>query len=165
MPIYEFYCYDCHMIFNFLSRKTGVTRAPSCPRCEKPEIQRKPSRFAISRNLQEAGGDDLPDFDEARLMQAMESMAGDIGSLDEDDPRQAAALVRRLYEASGMERSPALDEAIRRMEAGEDPDRIEEEIGDALEEEDPFMQAGRKAFTRVRRELLPPTVDDTLYDL
>jgi hypothetical protein len=48
------------------------------------------------------------------------------------------------------------------MEAGEDPEAIEAEMGDLLEGEEPFMLEGKKA-TRVKRPA--PAHDDTLYDL
>lgn len=29
MPIYEFYCSDCHAIFNFLSRQMNISKRPT----------------------------------------------------------------------------------------------------------------------------------------
>jgi len=40
-----------------------------------------------------------------------------------------------MTELAGEPVTPAMEEMIRRLEAGEDPERIEEELGDALEEE------------------------------
>ena len=57
-------------------------------------------------------------------------------------------------------------EALRRMEAGEDPEKVEAELGDVLEA-DPFAGGGEDAAkprTRLRR-LLPPSVDPTLYEM
>ena len=51
---------------------------------------------------------------------------------------------------------------------GEDPDKIEEEMGDILEAEDPFTSGGKGKKGRLkgwRRKMLPPSRDDTLYDL
>ena len=31
MPVYEFYCPDCHMIFNFLSRRIDTRKRPPPP--------------------------------------------------------------------------------------------------------------------------------------
>jgi hypothetical protein len=48
------------------------------------------------------------------------------------------------------------------MEAGEDPEQIEAEMGDLLEnEEPPFLQGQRKSGRRKP----PPRKDDTLYEL
>ncbi len=169
MPVYEFYCPDCHVIFNFLSRRVNTSRRPDCPRCGRPELERRISIFAISKGRKEpeGGGDDLPDIDEERLERAMESLAAEADSIDEDDPRQVARLMRKLYDATGMDLGPGMEEAIRRMEAGEDPDKIEEEMGDVLEEEDPLSGGGGSGprWKALKRRLLPPEVDDTLYEL
>ena len=65
-----------------------------------------------------------------------------------------------------MEIGGGMEEAIRRMEAGEDPEQIEAELGDVLEGEDPFggleMKQGLKGF---RQKYVRPTVDSTLYEL
>ncbi len=76
--------------------------------------------------------------DEERMMQAFASMAGEMEHLDDSDPKQAAQLMRRLFDASGLKVSGSMAEAIRRMEAGEDPDQIDAELGDLLEQEDPL---------------------------
>ena len=53
-------------------------------------------------------------------------------------------------------------EALHRLERGEDPDRIEEEMGDLLEGEEPFLIGGKgKRGSRKQK----PRVDETLYDL
>jgi hypothetical protein len=65
----------------------------------------------------------------------MARFASQLEGMDESDPRQMAAAVRRMTELAGEPITPAMEEMIRRLEAGEDPERIEEELGDALEEE------------------------------
>jgi putative FmdB family regulatory protein len=165
MPIYEFYCCDCHRIFHFLSRKPGSGKRPSCPACGRPRLERKPSTFAVGRGLGAQQDGDPSEIDEAGLERAMASIAGELDGLDEDDPRQAARLMRTLYEAAGVEPGPAVEEAVRRMEAGEDPDTIEEELGDLLEKEDPLSGEGNHRLGKLRRRFLPPTVDETLHEL
>ncbi len=166
MPIYEFYCEDCHTIFNFFSKRVNTERIPACPKCTRPRLARQVSLFSLSKGRREDDGDDvLADVDESKLEQAMMSMAGEVESMDEDDPRQAARLIRKLFDTTGVTLRGGMEEAIRRMEAGEDPDRIEEEMGDVLEEEDPFSMRPKATFNDLRRRLLPPTIDETLYDL
>jgi putative FmdB family regulatory protein len=174
VPIYEFYCADCHRIYNFLARRPNTTKRPACPRCGRPKLERRISRFAISKGRKESGeGDEPPaDLDEARMERAMEEMAREAEGMNEDDPRQMAHMMRKLYDAAGLPVGEGMEEAIRRMEAGEDPDRIEEEMGDLLEDEDPLMGEGGLSTSRapgglrrLARKLRPPDVDDTLYDL
>lgn len=164
MPIYEFYCPDCHRVFNFLSRSVNTEKRPDCPRCQRPGLERKVSAFAISKGRPEPAEDGMPDLDDAQLEQAMAALAADAESLDEDDPRAMAHMMRKLYSATGMKLTPALEEAMSRMEAGEDPDKIEEEMGDLLDE-DPFAQTEGGGLRGLRRRLSPPSVDDTLYEM
>ena len=163
MPIYEFYCHDCHTIFNFLSRRIDTTSRPKCPDCGKPKLERRMSVFSISKGRTEESNGDLPDLDEAQLERAMESMAGELENVDEDDPKTMGRVMRKLYQATGLKMGDGMEEALARMEAGEDPDAIESELGDALEGEDPFS-GGKPSLKNLRRQL-PPRVDKTLHDL
>jgi len=64
-----------------------------------------------------------------------------------------------------MKLGPGVEEAIRRMEAGEDPEKIDEEMGDLLDDEAPFLTGGSGGIKALRRKLRPPAVDDSLYEL
>ncbi len=170
MPIYEFYCSDCHTIFNFFARRLGTTNRPACPRCGRPDLERRLSRFAISKGTRAPSeGDELPpDFDEAKMEQVLAEMESDAGAADEEDPRQMARMMRRLSEATGMNLGPHMEEAVRRMEAGEDPDKVEEEMGDLLETEEPTFEKAAGASGGLRQfseKLKPPKTDPGLYDL
>jgi uncharacterized protein (DUF1778 family) len=79
----------------------------------------------------------MPDMDDPRLEKAMEALAGEAEGMNEGDPRQAARLMRKIFDATGMPMKTGMEEAIRRMESGEDPEKIEQEMGDVFEE-DPF---------------------------
>jgi putative FmdB family regulatory protein len=164
MPIYEFYCPSCHVIFNFLSRTVNTEKRPTCPKCKRPKLERKVSAFAISKGRTEPAADGMPDLDETQMEKAMMELAGEAESMNEEDPRGMARLMRKLYDATGMKLSGGMEEAIRRMEAGEDPDKIDEEMGDILEEEDPFLPEGG-GLKSLRRKLRPPSVDQTLYEM
>ena len=119
MPVYECYCPDCHTIFSFFSRRVDTDTRPACPRCRRPQLARRASLFAISKGRGQADTDDgagLPaGVDEERMMRAFASMAGEMEHLDEADPKQAARLMRRLFDASGLEVSGGMAEAIRRV--------------------------------------------------
>lgn len=168
MPIYEFYCKHCHTIYNFFSVRVNTSKTPVCPApdCTSQRLDRQVSLFSISKGRAEGeGDDDLGDVDEAKLEQAMMSLAGEVDKLDEDDPKQAAHMMRKLFDASGMRLGDSVEEAISRMEAGEDPDKIEQEMGDVLEEENPFSSKPKKLLDDLRRKYLPPKVDEHLYEL
>lgn len=165
MPIYEFYCSDCNRIFNFYSKTINTEKRPLCPKCGKVQLERWLSVFSTVRNKGDAEADDdlgLPDMDENKVEKAMDLLAREADHIDEDDPKQAANLMRKLTDMTGIKLGPGMEEALRRMEAGEDPEQIEEEMGDILEEEDPFQfesKGGRKLKSHA------PTRDETLYEL
>jgi len=167
VPIYEFYCVDCHAVFNFFAKKPDTKKRPKCPRCGRPKLDRKLSRFAISKGRSgPQEGDDLPpEFDEAKMERVIAEMAREAEGMNEDDPRQMARMMRKLRDATGMDLGKGMEEAIRRMEAGEDPDKIEEEMGDLLETEEPAFGESGRSLRQLSRRFKPPEVDETLYDL
>ena len=91
-------------------------------------------------------------------------LAGEAENLNEDDPRQAANLMRKLTDMTGMELGSGMQEALKRMEAGEDPDAIEAEMGDLLEDEEPFLMPDIKGGPKGAKRAAPKR-DETLYDL
>lgn len=162
MPVYEFYCVDCHAIFNFYSRRVNTEKRPACPRCGRPDLERQVSGFAFSRGRTEEPMDGMPDLDGERMERAMEALAGEMEGVDENDPRQMARFMRRFTEATGVSFGTEVEEAIRRLEAGEDPEKIEEEMGDVMDADTPFASGGVKGL---KRRYLSPERDDTLYEL
>lgn len=165
MPIYEFYCPDCHTIFSFFSRRIDTETVPGCPLCDRDKLSRQVSMFAVTGRAKEPGGDDDFPVDESKLERAMETLSREAEGVDEEDPRKAAGLMRRMSEMTGMELGQGMEEALRRMENGEDPDRIEAELGDLLDEEDPFRLPEKVGGTGGRLRRVAPGRDDTLYDL
>jgi putative FmdB family regulatory protein len=163
MPVYEFLCSDCNRVFNFLARSPdAASRKPACPKCGGRRMSKLFSLFATARKSAERakGAEapppdaDLGPADEARMDRAMASLEHDMESIDENDPRQVAAAMRRLSDASGEKLGPEFDEMIRRIEAGEDPEKVEEEMGDLLGDDEAGGAPGG-----------PPSRDDGLYDL
>ena len=164
MPIYEFYCADCNMIFNFFSPTVNTSKKPKCPRCKTKTLSRQVSRFAVTGKAKEGSDlDDLP-LDEAKVEKAMQALAGEADKINEDDPRQAANMMRKLSDMTGLKLGRGMEEALARMESGEDPEQIEAEMGGLLEEEDPFELPEKKGGATTGRRTAPAR-DETLYDL
>ena len=164
MPIYEFYCTDCNTIFNFFSSIVSTKKKPKCPKCKTKTLSRQVSLFAFTGKAKENSDlDDLP-IDESKMEQAMNALAGEADKINEDDPKQAAGLMRKLSDMTGLKLGAGMDEALSRMERGEDPEQIEAEMGDLLEGEDPFELPEKKGGG-VKAKRPAPTRDETLYDL
>jgi hypothetical protein len=155
------------VIFNFLSRSVNTTKRPACPRCKRRHLERQVSLFTHTGTASEEGDmDDLP-IDESRMERAMEAMASDAENMNEDDPREAARLMRKFSEMTGMEFGKGMQEALGRMEAGEDPEKVEAEMGDLMESEEPFVLPGKEAGTKTARGKRrgEPKRDETLYEM
>jgi putative FmdB family regulatory protein len=172
MPIYEFYCPPCHTIYSFLSRRMQVPANATCPKCGFEKLQKKVSRFAISKGLVEnaASGDPDPfaNLDESKLEALMSEMAPSMqDDSGQEDPKQMARLMKRMFELTGNEPTGAMLEAMERMEAGEDPDSIDEDLGAAIDDQpDPFSSPpGARRPTGLRQLLQAPNVDPELYEL
>jgi putative FmdB family regulatory protein len=159
MPIYEFLCRPCNRIFSFHSFKVATDKIPKCPKCGAGELSRVPSRFGVAASSKTAAADGDGDFDDPRVEREMMRFASELENMDENDPRAMAAAVRRMTEIAGEEVTPAMEEMIRRLEAGEDPDKVEEELGDALEEEMGDLEGGGGMPGA------PPTRDSGLYPM
>jgi putative FmdB family regulatory protein len=163
MPIYEFYCNRCDTIYNFFSRTINTDKTPKCPKCKTVKLKRRVSIFSAlsGRKGDEAEGD-MPPLDEAKMEKAMSMLASEAGNIKEDDPRQAAQLMRKLTEATGLKMGSGMEEALARMERGEDPEKIEAEMGDLFDGEDPFLLEQKSGTGKKGTK---PKVDETLYDL
>src|ERR1022692_1706509 len=99
------------------------------------------SHFAMSRGLKEpaaktetdSGEPPMPDFDDPRMEKAMMEMERDMEHLDENNPRHMAHMMKKMKDIMPPGAVPKeLDIAIKRLEAGEDPEKIEEDMGDVL---------------------------------
>ncbi len=163
MPIYEFACPKCRKIFSFLSKRLNPDRLPKCPQCGSGRMVKQMSRFAAPKGVKEpaAPGPEAadeaptPDFDDPRMMRAMSELERDMEHLDENNPRHMAHLMKKMKDALPPGTMPReMDIAIRRLEAGEDPEKIEEDMGDVLgdalggDEGDDGMGGGGGGYTR-----------------
>ncbi len=121
MPIYEYTCQDCQRRVSLLWRSFADAegRAPVCPRCGGANLTRLISRVAVVRS---EGGrlDDLADG----------SADGDLSGLDENDPKSLARFMRKMADETGEDLGPEFEEVVGRLEAGEDPESIEDSMPD-----------------------------------
>ena len=139
MPIYEYACTDCRKIFSFLSRRLKSRRKPVCPRCGNKKLVKEVSQFAALKGAAEpkAGGDGppMPDLDSPKMERFMREMERDMGHLDENNPRHMAHMMRKMQEAMPADMMPKeMNEAIRRLESGENPEKIEEDMGEVFDQ-------------------------------
>lgn len=175
MPIYEYYSAETHKIYSFYARRViGADEVPRCPDGGSRPMERVLSPFAITGRAQEkkddAAGEGMPDLDPRQEAEMMR-LAGEMSGMDESnpDPRQLSHLMRRMMEITGEKMPEPMIEMLARMEKGEDPEKLEEEYGDALDEgalgEQPAGgKENGKGLGALRRRL-PPRRDPVLYEM
>lgn len=141
MPIYEFACPKCRKIYSFLSKRVNPGHSPTCPKCGNKKLSKQVSRFAMTKGLAEPaakpegaeGEPPMPDFDDPKIARAMSELERDMDSLDENNPKHMAYMMKKMKEVMPEGAMPKeMDIAIKRLEQGEDPEKIEEDMGDLL---------------------------------
>lgn len=116
MPSYEYRCLNCRRRFEiFLSYKEYGAHKVACPHCKSEHVQRRIGRIRVAKS------------EESRL----ESMA-DPSSLAglEDDPRALGRMMRQMSGELGEDMGPEFDEVVSRLEAGQSPEQIEQDLPD-----------------------------------
>ncbi len=139
MPIYEFYCPKTRKIYSFLARSLAYAgKTPRCPDDPRAKMEKMLSSFSVTGRAKEQpdpgpGGEGA---DDPRMEQAMAEMEREFGGMDEGnpDPRQLARMMRKMSSLSGEKMPAQMLEMIERMEKGEDPEKLEEEYGDSMED-------------------------------
>ena len=170
MPLYEFYCEPCHTIYTFRSPRVDTATVPACPACGA-KLARELSAFA---HIVKGKHSEAPSDDGGLAADRMEQMAAKLGarlqSLDDEDadPRDAVKVMREMAEAGGVNFKKEVQEAMARIEAGEDPEKIDREFSEVFDTDNPFAdaegEAGSKTLALWRR-LREPRRDPKWYDL
>lgn len=116
MPIYEYGCYDCRKRISIFFRAFSDTQTKSavCPRCQGQNLKRLVSKVAVVRS------------EESRL----ENLAdpSNLAGLDENDPKSMARWMRKMSSELGEDLGSEFNEVVDRLEAGEDPESIENSL-------------------------------------
>ncbi len=142
MPIYEFSCPKCRRVFSFLSKRVNPGHLPVCPKCGSKKMAKQMSAFAMLSGVSEpkaavegpeGEADAMPDFDDPRVARTMNELERDMEHLDENNPKHMAHMMRKMKDLLPTGAMPKeMDVAIKRLEKGEDPEKIEEDMGDVL---------------------------------
>jgi hypothetical protein len=189
MPIYEYYCPDNHTIYQFYAKTLAQgKRIPKCPDNPAFRMQKAVSAFAITSggkkeepaaNADSTGeGAAGESADDARMEAAMSAMESEFANVDENDPRAMGRMMRRMADLTGEKIDGEMEEVVRKLEEGADPEALEEQLGDAFPDEgagmdDPYGEGPvpgaektepkeKRARLKVRRP--PARRDPKLYD-
>ena len=175
MPIYEYYSPDTNKIYAFFAR--GPVAAGTIPRCPDGagnSMKKIMSGFAVIGRAKEPSEDAGDNLDDPRMEAAMAELEREMSGMDEEnpDPRQMGHLMRRMAEITGEKMPDVMEEMVGRLEAGEDPEKLEEEYGDMPELEDfgsGDSSDGDDALSKRKkalwRRMRGPKRDPELYEL
>lgn len=166
MPIYEFYCPDNNTVYQFLARSLAYgDQVPKCPDNPHFRLEKQVSRFAIiGKAREETEGDPFDGLDDDKMDALMADMEGEMAALDDEnpDPRQLGHFMRKMTDVMGDKAPRELREMVKRLEAGEDPEKLESEFGDIGGPE------GDALFAQVKKLMLgsrPPVRNPKLYEM
>jgi len=164
MPIYEFYSPDTHKIYSFYARSLAQGRVtPICPDRPKARMERLISPFAVTGRATETQSSEPTD---PRMEQAMAQVESQMAGMSSEnpDPRAIARMMRTMTEATGQKMPAEMKEMIARLEKGENPEKLEEEFGSAMENLDmPEENPSDDKSPRPRKT--QPQRDPKLYEM
>lgn len=137
MPIYEYYCADNHTIYQFYAKTLAQGKIiPRCPDNPKFKLRKLVSAFAVTKGGKgEESADVKPPVpagdsaDDARMEAAMGAMEKEFSGVDENDPRAMARMMRKMSEMTGEKIDGEMEEVVRKLEEGADPESLEEQLG------------------------------------
>jgi len=169
MPIYEYYCSDNHRIYQFFARTLAQGRTiPPCPENPKFRMEKVMSAFAVVGQAQETpagppGGEGSESGGDPAMESAMAAMEKEFAGADENDPRAMARMMRRMAELSGEAIPGEVEDVVRQLEEGADPESLEAQFDPNAE---PNLPAADPGPDRPSRRPLrgPPRRDPQLYD-
>ncbi|HTX65851.1 MAG TPA: FmdB family transcriptional regulator [Opitutaceae bacterium] len=192
MPIYEYYCPDNNKIYSFYAKTLAQGQTvPKCPDNPAFRLRKILSPFAVAARTRKAGGPEPTEgggpaaagggdaAEDARMEAAMQAMEGEFANVDENDPRAMGRMMRRMSELTGEKLDGEMDEVVRKLEEGADPDKLEAEMGSAFgdaeggDPNDPYGEGPGEAKppvdpkeprARLRARRGPPVRDPKLYD-
>jgi hypothetical protein len=180
MPIYEYYCPDNHRIYQFYAKTLAQGQmTPRCPDHPTYRMEKMLSPFAVAKRAKDLGAADNPSApgpaagpDDPRTEAAMAAMESEFANVDENDPRAMGRMMRRMAELSGEKIDGEMEEVVRKLEEGADPESLEEQFGEADGPGGEGAEAGeglpaaeaKPARYRFRARRSPPVRDPKLYD-
>ena len=133
-------------------------------------------RNADAPELPEAGDDPEDPFagmDPNQAEGVMKELEGAMNGMDEEnpDPKQMGQLMRKMCEMTGERMDEPMEEVVRKLEEGMDPDALEERMGDFLGDDEGNgglgvdQSAGEEAKTKLRSLMRKRLVrDPELYE-
>jgi hypothetical protein len=176
MPIYEFYSPDLQKIYSFFSHKVRLSdEIPRCPDGEQLSMQKLISGFSItgtkqseiqeSSQVDNSETDPFAGLEPNKAQHLMQEMEKSISSIDDEnpDPKQMGHLMRQMCEVSGERIDDRMEEVVRKLEEGKDPNEIEQDMEEYLSDESVDSNEENAESARKSSNQKKMTRDEKLY--
>jgi putative FmdB family regulatory protein len=133
MPIYEYRCAGCKRRVSVFFQSFAAAERRSaegdvhCPNCGSKDLSRLMSRVNMVRSGSASDTDSFGDFEDGDDGDDGGAM---LDGMDSEDPRAIARWARQMKDQLGddADLGPEFDRALARIEAGEDPDRVMDDL-------------------------------------
>jgi hypothetical protein len=144
MPIYEFFSPAKGKIYSFFARSSDyANKIPLCPDGKQFKMMKLLSGFSITGQRSDAepesptfvdsdGDNPFAGMNDAQSAKIMKELEGAIGGMDDEnpDPKQMGALMRKMCEVTGEKMDENMEEVVRKLEEGVDPNELEDRMSD-----------------------------------
>lgn len=116
MPLYDFLCLDCHKRFEIrIPYQNYGAETIHCPSCQSTHVKRRIGRIRVAHS-EEA---QLEAFADPSALAGMEN-----------DPKAMGKMLRKIKNEIGEETPPEFDDVVDRLEKGQSPDEISNDLPD-----------------------------------
>jgi len=182
MPIYEFFSPNTRKVYSFYAKTSSLSHiTPFCPDGKAFVMKKIISGFSITgvtedtqANLTDetsiTDSDPFADMSASQASAVMKEIEAVCGGMDGDnpDPRQMGAVMRRISEMTGEKIHGGMEEVIRKLEEGADPEDLEDRMGefdDLGEETIGSEKDDKEGLTVSKRNKTFVVKDPNLYEM
>ncbi len=182
MPIYEFFSPNTNKIYSFYSRRLISSKdVPNCPDGKNFPMEKLISGFSITgKNGKDeelnngiednTESDPFAKLDDNQSAHVMKEMEKAMSGMDDEnpDPRQMGSLMRRMCEMTGEKMDNVMEEVVRKLEEGANPEELEAKMEGIIDDADATEEGNEGAQTskaRKQKSRMLLTRDPELYEM
>lgn len=161
MPIYEYFCNDCNVVFSFMSNQVAPSKIPQCPKCSSQSMIKHLSSFSSPAS----SGNTETDFDEAKVESGFTHLLDNAAQLTEKDASNLGDLMVSFTKECGYEYTESMKSTLSKIST--DGKKVDgSNPKDLLVELDVSTGVdGDKDRDNVTDKRKPPEVDPNIYQL
>ncbi|BHH82949.1 FmdB family zinc ribbon protein [Desulforhopalus sp. 52FAK] len=163
MPIYEYFCTDCNVVFSFMSSKVAPSKIPDCPRCSSGAMIKQLSAFTTPANSSSGNGT----FDEDRVESAFTHLLEKAEHVSEHNACEVGGLLESFTKECGYEYTGEMRDKLSNMSTARStpceitPHELLMKKGDSSVS----LDAAKTEISDATVVANPPEIDPNIYKL